>query len=77
MGKAQRSANHKHNVSVDLNEKAGSLEAKGTEIAKDPRVSQKNKVTNSPAIIRGTMAKVVTTTGAALPRMIVSHHNHG
>lgn len=62
---------------MDLTEKLGSLEAKGTEIAKDPRASQRNKVTNSPAIIRGTMAKVVTTTGAAMPGMIVAHHHHG
>ena len=62
---------------MDLNEKMGALEAKGAEIAKDPRTSQKSKVTNSPTIIRGTMAKVVTTTGAAFPRMIVSHHHHG
>jgi len=77
VGKAQRIASHKHTPSTDLNERMGALEAKGAEIAKDPRTSQKNKVANSPTIIRGTMAKVVTTTGAALPRMIVSHHNHG
>lgn len=76
MGKAQRKANHKQTASMDLSEKMGSLEAKGTELARDPRMSQKSKVTNSPTIIRGTMAKVVTTTGAALPRMIVSHHHH-
>ena len=75
VGKAQKSAQHKHTASADLKEKAGSLEAKGTEVTKDPRISQKNKVANSPAVIRGSMVKVVTTTGAALPRMIVSHHH--
>ena len=62
---------------MDLNEKKGLLEAKGTEMTKDPRTSQRNKVTNSPSIIRGSMVKVVTTTGAVLPKMIVSHHHHG
>lgn len=76
MGKAQRSANHKHSPSVDSIERSGFLEAKGTEIARDPRTSQRSKVANSPAIIRGSMAKVVTA-GAGLPRMIVSHHQHG
>jgi len=71
VGKAQRSANHKHTPSVDSTGKMGYLEVKGVEIAKDPRTSQKNKVTNSSAVIRGSMARVVTT-GAALPRMIVS-----
>lgn len=75
MGKAQRHANHKHTASKDLSEKMGALEAKGTEITKDPRTSQKSKA--APTIIRGTMAKVVTTTGVTLPRMIVSHHHHG
>jgi len=59
---------------MDSSEKTGSLEAKGTEITKDPRMSQKNKVTNSPTVVRGSMVKVMTT-GAALPRMIVSHHH--
>jgi len=68
VGKAQRSVNHKHTRSVDSNEKMSFLEVKGAEIAKDPR---KSKVANSSAIIRGSMAKVVTTS-AALPRMIVS-----
>ena len=76
VGKAQRSASHKHTASAELHDKMGALEANGTEVAKDPRASQKNKVTNSPALIRGTMAKVVTSTGAAFPRMIVSHNNH-
>jgi len=58
---------------MDSNEKTGSLEAKGTDITKDPRTSQKNKVTNSPTVVRGSMVKVMTT-GAALPRMIVAHH---
>jgi len=77
MGKAQRSANHKHTASVDSGEKIGPLEVKGTELTKDLRASQKSKVANSPSIIRGSMARVVTTTGAALPRMIVSHQHHG
>ena len=73
MGKAQRNANHRHKNSVDLEERAGPPEVKGAELTKDPRMSQRTKVANSPTIIRSSMAKVVTTTGA-LPKMIVAHH---
>lgn len=73
MGKAQKYTNHRHKNSVDSDEKAGPLDVKGAELAKDLRPSQKSKVTTAPTIIRGSMAKVVTT-GAALPRMIIAHH---
>ena len=73
VGKAQKYTNHRHKNSVDLGEKAGPLDVKGAELAKDPKPPQKSKVTNAPTIIRGSMAKVVTTS-AALPRMIIAHH---
>lgn len=77
MGRAQRNANHGHRASsVDSNEKPSLLDVKGAELTKDPRTSQKSKFTSSPTIIRTSMAKVVTTTSAALPRVIVSHHTH-
>jgi hypothetical protein len=45
---------------MDLNEKAGPPEAKGTEITKDSKISHRNKVINPPAVVRGSMVKVVT-----------------
>lgn len=73
VGKAQKSTNNRHKNSVDLEEKAGLLDVKGAELAKDLKPPQKSKVMTAPTIIRGSMAKVVTT-GAALPRMIIAHH---
>ena len=67
MGKAQRNASHKHSTSVDSTEKkTGPLEkTKGAELTKNPRGSQKSRVTNSPTLIRSSMARVVAT-----PRLI-------
>lgn len=78
IGKAQRNASHQRTTSVDsIEKKTGSLEAKGAEIiTKDPRASQRSKVTNSSAVIRGSMVKVMTTTVTPLPRVIVAHHQH-